>query len=373
MTSKERMIAALGHREADRVPRGENAFDYTFFQEVMGHSSLCYHGWEELDSLWSGNRDKVVADYIDSIVALTEKMGWDYVRVPAAPKKKDYSAYKRVADHAFTDGKKKFEFNPEAGNVVCPVVTDPDAEVEKIFADPVAHIEDCEMEIAEAIVKKLGKTHFIIGKPPVGGTFPYLNTVGMEEFLIRMIIEPEQVHKIADIECNKFIAYADAFIDAGCDAVMETEDYADSKSLIMGVDRYKEFIQPYLKRICDSVHAKGKYFIKHGDGVMWDVLDSFVEMGIDGWHGIQPSIGMDIKLLKERYGGKLCLFGGMNVETLISGTKEEIREEASRALTYGAPGGGFVFTSGNILEPGVTMASYAEVTSVWKQLGNYSS
>ena len=105
MTSKERMIAALNHQEADRVPRGENAFDYTFYQEVMGRKTLCYGGWDELEALWSGNRDKVVADYIDSLVAFTKKMRWDYIRVPAAPKKKDYSGYKRIEDHAFVDNR----------------------------------------------------------------------------------------------------------------------------------------------------------------------------------------------------------------------------------------------------------------------------
>ena len=55
-----------------------------------------------------------------------------------------------------------------------------------------------------------------------------------------------------------------------------------------------------------------------------------------------PDEFMDIKLLKEKYAGKLCLFGGMNVETLISGSIDEITAEVSYAITYGAPGGGLV-------------------------------
>ncbi len=370
MTSKERMIAALTHQEPDRVPRGENAFDYNFFEQEMGRKTLCYGGWDELETLWAGGRDKVVADYIDSLVALTKKMNWDYIRVPTAPKNKDFSGYKRVDDHAFVDDTgKKYEFNPDAGNVVCPIITDPDAEIKRIIANPEPVIEDCEMEIVEAIIKKLGDTHFIIGRPPVGGTFPYLNTIGMEEFLIRMIIEPETIHKLSEIESNKFIAYSEVLLDLGCDAIMETEDYADNKSLIMGVDRFEEFIQPYLKKLCDAVHNKGGYFIKHGDGVMWDVLDKLVEIGVDGWHGIQPSVGMDIKKLKEKYRGKLCLFGGMNVETIIEGDRDVIRKEAEYALEHGAPGGGFVFTSGNILEPGVTAENYAVVSKVWQEMG----
>jgi len=167
------------------------------------------------------------------------------------------------------------------------------------------------------------------------------------------------------------MATINAFLDLGCDGIMVTEDYADNRGVTTGVARYEEFILPYLKRIANLVHQRGAYFIKHSDGLMWDLLDSFVELGIDGWHGIQPVIGMDIRRLKEQYGGKLCLFGGINVETLIAGTPEEARNEALYALKYGAPGGGLVLTGGNILEPGTRAENYQAVTDAWKQYGTY--
>ena len=104
---------------------------------------------------------------------------------------------------------------------------------------------------------------------------------------------------------------------------------------------------------------------------MWDLLDSFVEMGIDGWHGIQPSIGMDIRLLKEKYAGKLCLFGGLNVETLIAGMPEESYQEAVYAIQHGAPGGGLVLAGGNILEPGTKPENYAAVARAMVEYGHY--
>jgi hypothetical protein len=75
---------------------------------------------------------------------------------------------------------------------------------------------------------------------------------------------------------------------------------------------------PYLKRIVDAVHAKGGKLIKLSDGIMWDALDTFEELGVDGWHGIQPASACTPELLKMPYGGKFCLFGGVNVETIIA-------------------------------------------------------
>jgi hypothetical protein len=338
----------------------------------MGYKTLCYSGWDEIEALWAGNRKKVVADYVDAIVALTKKLQWDYIRIPAAPKKKDYPGYRRISEHSFVDNKgKRFHFNPDVGNVICPDFCNPDITIHDIGEDTSFTVDELEMEIARAIIEELGDTHFIIGRPPIGGTFPWMETVGMEEYLVRMVTEPEFIHKIADIECKKCVAYINAFMDVGCDAIMVTEDYAHNGGLMMGRQRYEEFIMPYLKRVCDAVHSRSGYFIKHGDGVMWDALDSFVELGIDGWHGIQPSLGMDIKLLKEKYAGKLCLFGGINVETLISGTPDEVKAEAAHAIKYGAPGGGFVLTGGNILEPGIKPENYYAVMEVCKEIGTY--
>ena len=103
-----------------------------------------------------------------------------------------------------------------------------------------------------------------------------------------------------------------------------------------------------------AVHARGGYFIKHTDGNVWTILDALVAAGIDGWHGIQPSIGMDLRLLKERYGDRLCFFGGLNCETLIEGTPEEARAEVRYAIRHAAPGGGLVIATGNVLQPGTS-------------------
>jgi uroporphyrinogen decarboxylase len=353
MTSKERMIAAFTHKEPDRIPRGENAFDAEFFRQIMGKDTLAFAGWKEREALWSGGRDRVVRDYIDALVELTLEMGWDYVRVPITPKAQDYSQYKRIAENVFTDGKREFTYNPKVGAVIVPREINTDMTVDDLGdVDAPFEVDDSEMDILRGVVSKLGKTHFIIGRSTIGGTFPWNQTVGLEEFLVRMITDPEFVHKATAINNKKTIKYAEAIVKAGADAVFVSEDYADNRGLMMGKERYEKYLMPALKKLCDHVHSLGAYFIKHTDGNMWDALDSFADMGIDAWHGIQPSVGMDMKKLKERFKGRLCLIGGVNVETLMEGTVEEVQAEAKYAMKYAAPGGGHVLSCGNVIEPG---------------------
>ena len=373
MTPKERVLAMLNHREADCVPHGETAFDSVFFKEACGHDTLAYGGWSELEALWGGRRDDVVNGYVEAFVEITKRLEWDFVRVPAAPRKKDYSGFKRTGDFTFQDDRgNSFHYNPSVGNVVLPVKWNADMDISELGSlDAPFEVAEEEMDIARGVVERIGKTHFVIGRTPVGGTFPHAQSVGLEEFLIRLITDPEFVIRATEIANKKAVAYCRAFINAGCDGFMETDDYADTKGLLMGKARYEEFILPYLRRICEAVHEAGGYFIKHTDGVMWDALDSFVEAKVDGWQGIQPSLGMDIKLLKEKYGGKLCLFGGINGETMIEGPPEKIREEVRYAVKHGAPGGGLVVTCGNILEPGVSAGNYLAKMDEMKKIGNY--
>ena len=75
-------------------------------------------------------------------------------------------------------------------------------------------------------------------------------------------------------------------MELGVHGIMTTDDYSDNRGPIMGNEYYHKYILPGLRRQCETVHAHGGYFIKHTDGNVWSILDSFVDCGIDGWHGI---------------------------------------------------------------------------------------
>ena len=237
---------------------------------------------------------------------------------------------------------------------------DPDAPFE---------VDPSELEAVRHVVGKLGETHFIIGRLPIDGTFPYQETVGMQEFLVRMITEPDFVHKAIDVYVGRSIAYINAMLDAGCDAVMTTDDYSGNQGPFMGPARFREFILPGIERQVAAAHDRGGLFIKHTDGNVWAILDELIEAGIDGWHGIQPSIGMDLRLLKQRYGDRLCFFGGVNCETLVEGTPEQAAEEVRYAIEHAAPGGGLVIATGNVVQPGSQLENYLAARQATREFG----
>lgn len=372
MLPKARMVAALEHREPDRVPVGELLADAPVIEAALGHPTLCNANFAIREALWAGRRDDVVEEYCRDLVAFARKFEWDFVVVGLTPSSHvDYRPAEILGPATWRerDGR-VFQSDRESGVdgmlVSAPEMTVDDVEMPP---DPVP-IDASRLEAIERVVAEMGDTHFVVARMP-DGTFPWHDTVGMEQFLIRMITDPEFVGKVIAAKLKTTVAYVEAAAALGCDAILIGTDYCDNHGPLMGPRLYERFVYPALKAQVEAAHRAGKYFIKHTDGYLWPILDSFVDAGVDAWHGIQPWIGMDLKLLKEKYAGRLALFGGVDCDYLVLGTPAEVEEQVKYALRHAAPGGGYAMTSGNSLLPGVKLENYRAMVEATRRYGSY--
>ncbi|MDR0655359.1 MAG: hypothetical protein LBG22_03510 [Treponema sp.] len=373
MTGKKRVLMALHHREADRVPTGENQLYGELASQIVGYKTLYATGWNEMKALWEGRREDVVRDYSRTLTDLTHKLDWDYVRVPVAPiKKKEYKTPRMTGPFSWIDEEsgREISYNPKAGNVMhSPMrqeltiddLPDPD--------DDSYTIDDSVFDTLRNVLKELKDTHFVIFRAP-DGSFPW-DDLGMEEFLIRMITDENFVRKAIGGAITRNIKFYNAALDIGADAIMTCDDYSDNRGPIMGADIFRKFIAPAIKRQADAIHKKGGFFIKHTDGNTWNIMDDLVDAGIDGWHGIQLNIGMDLSKLKKEYGKDICFFGGTNCDTFITGSPDKVRGEVKDSLRKAAKGGGLVFTCSNVVPPGSKLENYQAARECLRKYGNY--
>ena len=70
---------------------------------------------------------------------------------------------------------------------------------------------------------------------------------------------------------------------------------------------------------------------------------------------IQPTAGMDIKELKERFGHGITLWGGVSNENLIMGTPADVESDARYAYRWAAPGGGYIMGASHSLAVGIPL------------------
>jgi len=100
-------------------------------------------------------------------------------------------------------------------------------------------------------------------------------------------------------------------------------------------------------------------------------LDGFVDTGYDAYEGIQASATMDMKRLKESYGDRLTLWGGVTNENLILGTPEDVRADAHYAIKHGAPGGGFIYGASHSIAVGSTRDNVLAMKDARDRWGTY--
>jgi uroporphyrinogen-III decarboxylase len=369
MLPKERVIAALEFRRPDRIPTGETGVDYAITEQALGRPTLYRAKWKEFTALWEGRRDEYVESCKRDIVDLARCFEHDVVPAFLVP-----SRHKPAGPPEFlgpykwrnADGR-VFAFSPESEGHPF-LLENPHVTVDDIQDIPV-DFDESQLELVRHVVKEMGGTHFILGRPG-DGIFPLMRYT-VEYLLTGMIDKPEVIERIIEVETRYCMAISDILLDAGCDAVLPTSDIAGNNGPFMSPKMFRRFLFPWLKAECDAAHAKGKYFIKHTDGNIWSILDQMIEAGMDGWQGIQPRIGMTLPALQERYGGRLCFWGGVDVDTLTDGTAAQVAEEVRVACQSAPRAGGLVVTCGNSVMVGVKYQNYLAQLAAAKLYGHY--
>jgi len=150
---------------------------------------------------------------------------------------------------------------------------------------------------------------------------------------------------------------------------MPCGDLGSSTGLLASPKIYRDMVYPWHKAHVEEAHKHGLKVLKHCCGNVWDVIDELAVY--DAYEGIQASGGMDIKKLKERVGGKLCLWGGIWHEHIAGAGPEDIRNDARYAFTHAAPGGGYIMGSSHSLSVGATRENILQMKKCRDEWGNY--
>ena len=153
---------------------------------------------------------------------------------------------------------------------------------------------------------------------------------------------PDLLHHILDINAQSVIAYLNAQIEAGAQAVMIFDTWGGSLSAAA----YQEFSLAYLQRIIagltksrDGLRVPNIVFTKGGG--LW--LEDIAATGCD-------AVGLDwtcdIGTARARVGGKVALQGNLDPMTLFA-EPEAIRMQVGQVLASYGPGSGHVFNLGH--------------------------
>lgn len=138
------------------------------------------------------------------------------------------------------------------------------------------------------------------------------------------------------------------------------------------MDMFDTFITPRMKKFNEAVHAKGAKLVKHTDGMIMELLPKFIECGADGHQSIDPIAGMDLAIVKEKFGDKLTLWGNIDCANLMCfGTPDMVDAAVSQCMKAAAKGGGYIFGTCNSIVRDTKPENYLRMIKCAKKYGKY--
>ena len=126
-------------------------------------------------------------------------------------------------------------------------------------------------------------------------------------------------------------------------------DFGTQTSSFCSVKAFDALWKPHYADLCSWIHKNTTWkTFKHTCGSSERFFESMIEAGIDIMNPVQCSAkGMDPRMLKEKYKGRLVFWGGGvdTQKTLPFGTPAEVRAEVLERCEIFSEGGGFVFNT----------------------------
>jgi len=215
------------------------------------------------------------------------------------------------------------------------------------------------------------KGYWIAGHLWFGFDVTHARTVGTERLLTWMADDPELVIDIFSHELETSLQLLDMIWEEGYtfDGISWPDDMGYRNGLFFSLDMYRRILKPVQKRAIDWAHAKGIYAHLHSCGNINQLLPELVDMGLDALNPLEVKAGMDPLRIKEAYGDKLVLHGGLNA--MLWDDIDKIEAEMKRLMPALKRHGGYIFAEDHSIPDSVRLADYLRIVRLGKELGSY--
>lgn len=329
MNSRERVLIAFDHQEADRVP--------------------LFEAWIER---------KIVNALGGDLYLAMEKLGLDCIPLGSHPKN----------TKAYEDGIDEWGRVFKNGHYYTGLIKT-EEDLEKYTA-PLTHAQDWfpTDEIKQKNRKYADDYALFFRWHDCSLGLTYLG-MGMENFFLSLYEQPELVKAVIERSTDWTIALVDQANQAGVDFIILGDDAAENSRPLIAPTLFRELILPEYKKI---VKASNVPIIWHSDGHITPLLPMIVEAGFIGVHSLEPKANIDLAHIKKEYGDSLVLSGNLDTTEILSQANLDlVRKDVERCIKQGGPGGGYLFSSSNSLFEGHNINSILEAYKHAKQVGSY--
>jgi len=336
MTSKERMLVALGRGVPDRVPASVHQWQAFHLNTYLG-------GISDLEAF--------------------RRFGLDasLLRVPLLPPE-DPNWRVETRELEAPAGERRYRVT----------VTTPEGQLDNVVAENpitrwivtplIKRHEDLELVEKYMPVPKLDKEalrrgYEALGQDGIMRGFVFgeqggcwqdaVCLVGTQELILQAADHPDWVHALLKVLWKKKARFIEESLDGARYDLIETGGGAAS-STVISPKYFREFCLPYDRRMHDALHSLGHRVVYHTCGSMMPILELITENGGDACETLTPpTMGGDARPreLKARIGARLALIGGLDQNSVLEvGTPEQIRRHVHEMFEAYGGGGGYIMS-----------------------------
>jgi uroporphyrinogen decarboxylase len=229
---------------------------------------------------------------------------------------------------------------------------------------------------AKRDIDQFGRDYFVIGDVEISLFELAWHLTGLEKYMMAMMCDEPWLERLNDKVEEWSTGLALQLVKAGADAIWLGEDLGSQTSTLISPEDWRIKFKPRHTRMIEKLRRENPdiIIIMHSDGAVAPLLDDFIGIGVDVYNPVQPNVpGSDPQELKDRYGNRICFFGGIDQQELLpSGDVGRIRKEIKERIGILGKDRGYLLAPAHILQADVSMESVEAMIQAVKDFGKYS-
>jgi uroporphyrinogen-III decarboxylase len=200
-----------------------------------------------------------------------------------------------------------------------------------------------------------------------------------DDWMVAHLTHPRYIREIFHLQTEQAIENLDLYHQAVgtriAAVLISGTDFGTQRGEFISPALYRSLYLPFHKRMNDWVHEHTTWkTFYHCCGSVYHLLPLFIEAGVDILNPVQCSAAeMDPARLKREFGHRIVFWGGGvdTQKTLPFGTPEEVRAEVTDRLRTLAPGGGYVFGSIHNIQASTPPENIVAMFDAARTVGQY--
>jgi uroporphyrinogen decarboxylase len=194
---------------------------------------------------------------------------------------------------------------------------------------------------------------------------------GMENLMMDYLLNPDLVESLVNTSLDFYTRMAYCAMEIGADVFWTSDDYCDNRGPVMGVELWRKFNLPGLKKLVSAVLQEGYPFVKHCDGNINPIAEDLVNAGVSCLDPIDVGAGVRLQEVKSRYGDRIALKGGVPLDVLAKGKQRDVESAVKQCLMDAARGGGYILSSSSDVTAAVVPQNYRSMVNACREYGKY--